>query len=365
MLTREKSLDIRRSLKLLVLKEASMQSTFLSRTIGGLLCSIILVWGLGASTVPAAERPFYEGKTIRIFVPFGPGGGFDMLARFLGRRMSEYIPGKPKFVVQNMPGGGGVIAANFLYNVAKPDGLTIGIVHSNMAILEMKQVPGAKFKMGNFSWIGGIDLGPVVAAIKKDLPYRTIEDFRSSKNTLFFAASASGTTTTEYPLILKHYGKLNVKVIPGYRGLSSALGAIERGEANARSGSLPSLKRRSDVLRIVIGAQRAREVVPDIVVDSQIVTSREGRELINALQVPQQLGRGIAAPPGVPQERIEILRSAWAKLSQDPRFLKQVKKTLLVDPKDLNGVKKVRKVIAEVKALPGKTWDLLKALDKK
>ena len=336
-----------------------------SFSILSVLLFFVISWGQGSSPALAAEKSFYEGKTVRIIVPFNPGGGFDMLARFLARHMPKYISGKPKFIVQSMPGGGGLIGPNFLYNAAKPDGLTIGIVHGSATISQMKKVSGLNFKMEKFGWIGGIDLGPVVVAVKKDLPYRNIDDLRNANKTIFFAGSVSGSISNEYPLILKKYGGLNFKVISGYRGLSSAIASMQRGETEARSGSLPSLRRNSDTLRIIIGPDRARSAVPNIIIDSEIVKSKEGRRLINALQIPQRIGRGIIAPPKVPQGRMEILRSAWGKLMGDPIFLKKVEKLLLVKQKDLTTAKEIKDVIAQVRSLPEQTWDLLKALGKK
>jgi hypothetical protein len=161
-------------------------------------------------------------------------------------------------------------------------------------------------------------------------------------------------------MILKRYGGLNFKVVAGYRGSARAVAAVQRGEAHGRAGSLPALLRYSDVIKVVIGNTRARRLIPELIVDKEIVTSEEGRSLIDATKVSQRIGRGIMAPPGVPQERRKILESAWNQLRHNPKFLQEMKKTAFINPEDFITAQEVQTVIARVKSIPERTWKVLK-----
>jgi len=324
-----------------------------------IIMALVLAFALGTVRVAMAEG-FYEGKTIRFIVPYGPGGGFDVQARLMARYLPRYIAGKPTVIVQNMPGGGGSIGPNYVYNVSKPDGLTIGLVHGNQSIAQMTKQPGRKFKMEKFSWMGGTDFGPIVLAINKKFPYRTIDDFRKTKKPLFFAAASRANNQADYPVVLREYGGLNFKIVLGYRGSASGVAAVQRGEADGMAGSLPALLRYTNSLRIVIGNARARSVIPDLIVDNEIVTSKEGRSLINALKSSQPIGRGIMAPPGVPQDRMEILRAAWNELRGNKKFLRELEKATFIKPDDLQSAQEVNETLAKVRAIPQETWKTLR-----
>src|ERR671918_478946 len=128
-----------------------------------------------------AQDNFFSGKTIRIVVGSSPGGGYDYWARLLARHMSKYIPGNPEVVVQNMPGGGSLVATNYVYSVAKPDGLTLGMPNQ---LVYMGQVVGdkeARFDAQKLSWIGSPDRNPTVLFIRADSPYKSIDDVIKAK----------------------------------------------------------------------------------------------------------------------------------------------------------------------------------------
>ncbi len=323
------------------------------------IMTLVIGYALSTTQVAIADD-FYKGKTIRFIVPYGPGGGFDVQARLIARYLPQYIAGNPTIIVQNMPGGGGSIGPNYIFNVAKPDGLTIGMVHGNQSVAQMTKQAGRKFNMEKFSWIGGTDFGPIVLAIKKESPYKTVEDFKKAKKPLFFAAASRANNQADYPEVLREYGGLNFRVVLGYRGSAAGVAAVQRGEADGMAGSLPALLRYTHTLKIVIGNARARSVVPGLLVDENIVTSKEGRFLINALKVSQPIGRGIMAPPRVPQGRLSALTGAWSELKGNQKFLKELEKATFIKPEDLRTAKQVRETLAKVEAVPAKTWEILK-----
>ena len=329
----------------------------------GLLCLVVVWLCLWAGPVPAAERDFYQGKTIRVIVPFSPGGGFDMLSRLMARHLPKYIPGKPGIFVQNMPGGGNTIGVNYVNNVAKHDGLTIGLVHGNKIVQQMTKMAGIKFDITKFHWMGSVDLGPISLGIRKDLPYRTGKDIQEAKKTLYMPASV-GSNGSDYPLILNKFAGMNLKPVHGYNSMRDAVLALQQREGDGRAGSLPTLRRYPDLLRIVVSSKRGRKWVPGVTVDRELVTEGEGRALIDALQIPQRVGRGIYAPPGVPKDRVAVLKAAWEGVMRDPVFVKEAEKILLVSPGELVSAREVEEVISRAKALPAKTWEQLIELRK-
>src|SRR5437764_4920598 len=134
---------------------------------------------LGAPAIApimAAAQPNFAGKTLTIIVGYKPGGGYDATARMLARHLPQHIPGKPTVIVQNMPGGNSIIAANHIYNVAKPDGLTIGTFNRNLPIAQLTRLAGVKFDITKFQWIGSAANESTILAIRSDLPYKSFQE---------------------------------------------------------------------------------------------------------------------------------------------------------------------------------------------
>src|SRR5262249_38689595 len=160
-----------------------------------------------------AEAPYYEGKTITIVVGYKPGGGYDATARLLSRYLPKYIPGTPTVIVQNMPGANSLIAANYVYAQAKPDGLTIGTFNRNLPIGQLLAVEGVKFDMLKFAWIGSAASETTVLAIRNDLPYKTFDDLKKAKDPIVVGATGPGANTYDFPLLLKEFLGVNLKLV--------------------------------------------------------------------------------------------------------------------------------------------------------
>src|SRR5262245_41315525 len=138
-----------------------------------------------------AQQP-YAGKTVTIIVGYKAGGGYDATARLLARHLPKHIPGKPTIIVQNMPGANSMIAANHVYNVAKPDGLTIGTFNRNLPVAQLTKVEGVKYDMTKFAWIGSAASECTILAVRSDLPYKSVEDLKKAKEPIIIGATGPG-----------------------------------------------------------------------------------------------------------------------------------------------------------------------------
>src|SRR6266496_5663055 len=205
-----------------------------------LLSAVVIGWMVISSqplrdSALAQTAPFYQGKTIRIIVGFTAGGLYDQYARILARTMPKYIPGNPNIVVQNMPGAGSMVAANYLYTVAKPDGLTIGMFQNNLYLDELVGRKEAQFKMVNFNWMGTQEKDPMMHYIRADSPYKSIEEIMKAKEPP--KCSNSGTTDLTYIMtkILEETLGAKFALVSGYQGGSEAALAVEKGEVVCRT----------------------------------------------------------------------------------------------------------------------------------
>src|SRR5207237_2769964 len=166
-----------------------------------------------------------------------PGGGYDATARMLARHLPNHLPGKPTVIVQNMPGGNSIIAANHMYAVAKPDGLTIGTFNRNLPIAQLTRVQGVKFDMTKFAWIGSAANEATILAIRNDLPYKNFDELRKAKEPVLIGSTGRGGNTHDFPLLLKDLLGVNLKIVSGYSSSADIMLAIERKEVDGRAGS--------------------------------------------------------------------------------------------------------------------------------
>jgi tripartite-type tricarboxylate transporter receptor subunit TctC len=280
---------------------------------------------------------FYRGKQINLIVGYGPGGGYDVYARLVGRHLGRHIPGQPSVVVQNMPGAGSLRAVNFLYNVAMRDGTVLAHFARNMPLIGLLgSNANAQFDPRRFVWLGSSSSfanDAYILIVRTDAPVKTIEEARRpGGNHLVLGGTAEGTTGNDVPIILRDTIGLNVKRVVGYPDSSALFMAMERGEVNGRTTDLSSVKSlRPDWLKPGSGfhvlVQFARETrhpdFPDVPTARELARSAMARDLIELAEVPYRLSRPFAAPPGVPPERAKALREAFAATHRDPLYLEE------------------------------------------
>jgi tripartite-type tricarboxylate transporter receptor subunit TctC len=275
-----------------------------------------------------AAAPYYEGKIINIIVGFGPGGGYDRFSRVLAKHLPRFIPGKPTVLVQNVPGGGSMTSANQLFNLTKPDGLTICTFNRGLAFAQLLKAEGVRFDVRKFSWVGSPAIETAIFVLRTDLPFKTLDDILKAKEPIMIgSAGGPSDNLTQFMLLLKQFLKINMKVINYTSGSDVAL-ALERKEVDGRAAAIiairPQIERNE--LRCWI---RGRYSVPEIAhlpVDEDLTTDKIGKTMMSLRSTLEGFGRPYVAPPGTPEHIMNILRDAFAKAVKDPAVMEDMKK---------------------------------------
>ncbi|HEX6176448.1 MAG TPA: tripartite tricarboxylate transporter substrate-binding protein [Candidatus Binatia bacterium] len=316
-------------------KSFVLLSLFLWLSASTLLGALSHLEFVKADTAHAQSKPFYEGKTVRVIV--GPSGGYDYWARLLARYMPKYIAGNPSFVVQAMPGAGSVIATNYVYNLAQPDGLTVGMPTQQIYMGEFVGNDEVKFQMRKFLWIGSPDRNPAILYIRADTPYRTIDDVVKSK----VPPKCGGTGWESSSLIVALEEALGAKfeLVLGYQGANEVDLAVVRGEVVCRDLGLTAHFSREPFLswhakgfdRHLLQTGRKRDAraadTPTIFeLMDRYKTPEVNRRAIEVLTAGEGFGHPMMAPPGTPVDRVKILREAYAQALRDPELIAEAQK---------------------------------------
>lgn len=308
--------------------------------------TVLSFWGFGLIAAVQAQEAFYKGKTIRIIVGFTPGGFYDRWARLFSKYMPKYIPGNPEVVVQNMPGAGSLIATNYVYNVAKPDGLTVGMVQYNIYMDQLVGRKEVQFDVRKFGWIGSPVSETVVLYMRKDAPYKSISDIVKAKEPP--KCGSSGTAGSDYILakLLEESIGAKFNTVLGYQGGSEIDIAVEKGEVVCRAHNISAHFGREpfnswhkkDFDRHIVQTGRKRDPrLPDTPTVYELFneykTPDVSRRVAQVMLVGGELGRPMLATPGTAPERLRILREAYAKALKDSELLAEAKKGKMeVDP---------------------------------
>jgi tripartite-type tricarboxylate transporter receptor subunit TctC len=281
----------------------------------------------GAADAVAA---FYRNKTLEIDVGTGPGGGYDANARLIAAHLGLFIPGNPKIVVDNLPGGGGIRAANALFNTAPRDGSVIGTFSNAMITEPLLGTGQALFEPAKMTWIGSASRedGVCVASAKSGV--RAWSDVLRKE--IVVGAAAPGTTTFMYPVMLANLFGAKFKIVSGYPDGGQIDLALERGEIQSVCQTWSSLKLgRASWLRdhfvypfVALGLGRLADL-PRLPSVMELAESNEQRQILKVALAPTLAGRPFAAPPGIPADRAEALRKAFLAMTRDPAFLTAAK----------------------------------------
>ena len=320
-----------------------------------------------------AQTPFYQNKTIQVVIGSAPGGLYDRWGRILAQYLGKYIPGNPNLVAQNMPGGGSMIATNYLYGLAKPDGLTIGMFQTFMYLQQLVGVPEVKYDVRKFSWLGSQEKGQMMLYIRSDSPYRSLDDILKAKEPPKCGGSGAADQTALLTRLLEEtIGAKFIRVL-GYPGGSEVDLAMERGEVVCRATRItvhfsrepfvPCDKKGFDRHLVQAGKTRdprLRDVPTIYELMDRYKTPEAGRRLAQVILSGDELGRPMIAPPGVPADRVKILREAYNKALKDPELIAEVTKSRL-DMEPSTG-EEIEAVVKEVMDQPPEVVALVKKI---
>jgi tripartite-type tricarboxylate transporter receptor subunit TctC len=326
---------------------------------------------LSASADVYAQGSFYQGKTIKMIVGSSTGGGYDLWARLLARHYGKHIPGNPTIVVQNMPGAASIVATNYLYNVAKPDGLTLGAILPAIYFDQLVGRAEVKFDFAKIGWIGSPEQNDIVHYMRADAPYKTIEDIRKAKEPPRCGSSGTGTTGFYIPRLLDEVLGTKHSIVSGYQGGSEVDLAVERGEVHCWSPLVATFFGREPYIswfkkgfvRVLLQTDRKRDPrladVPTIYeLMDQYKTPAAGKRLVQVILTAATLGRPIAVTPGIPPERLKLLRDAYLKTLKDPELMAEAKKQRW-DIEPLSG-EEMAKLAKEVTTQPKEVIERMK-----
>ena len=293
---------------------------------------------IGAVSQAQAQTPYYQGKTITIITGSQAGDLFDIYARMIALHMGKHIPGNPNMLVQNMPGAGHIVAANFVYGVAKPDGLTLLAPNPNLYIDQLIGRPEIKFDWAKFSWIGNASRTTDLLYMRSDAPFKTIEDVRSAKEPPKCGATGTGTTGYLVPRLLDETIGAKFNIVTGYKGGNEIDLAVERGELQCRAFSVTAFFgrepfhtwRKTNFVRAIIQLGEKRDNrLPDVPTLNELMekykTPEIGRRLASIVISSEVFQRPYMGPPGMRPEHVKILRDAFQKTLKDNAFIEEVK----------------------------------------
>jgi tripartite-type tricarboxylate transporter receptor subunit TctC len=287
----------------------------------------------------AAQSDFFRGKQIRIIVGASAGAASDLYARVVANYLPKQIPGKPEIIVQNMPGGGSITAANYVYGVAKPDGLTLGAITAPIYFAQLLGRKEVQFDWEKFTWIGTPEENDELFFIKSDLPYKTLLDLRKATEPPRCGASGAGSTGYYIPKLLEEIFGFKLALVTGYPGAADVDLAVEKNEVHCRGTTISAFFGRepgktwakNGYVRFLVQTgdkrnQRLPETPTIWELMDQIKAPEANRRLARVVLGPGAFGRPILASPGIPAERVKVLRDGYGKMLQDAEFLTEANK---------------------------------------
>ena len=303
------------------------------------LIAVVVGSWVSVASVGAQSEVDFKGKTVRLIIGTSTGGGVDLYARLVAQFLGKHLPGEPVIVPQNMPGASSVVAANYLYSVAKPDGLTLGALQGGAFFDQVLGHNTVKFDWAKFTWIGSPERLEAQLYMRADSPYKTLEDIRRAAEPPRCGGAGTGATGYFVPKILEETLGLKFKLVTGYQSGGEIDIAVERGELHCRGYDIGSF----------VGREPTRTWFKNGYVKSLIQTGRRRDprlgdvptlyELMDKQKTPDALrrmatvvlssggfGRPMVAPPGMSAEMARTIRDGYAKMLKDPEFIAEVKK---------------------------------------
>ena len=325
-------------------------------TFTGLCGGLLAVIGVAGACSPAHADDFYKDKQIKLIIGTGSGGSYDFSGRMVGRHIHRHIPGNPSIVMQNMPGAGSINAANFVYGIAPQDGTVLGAIVQIIPLNHVFDDPGVRFDSGKFQWIGNPSSSVNVYAVWHTAPLKSLDDMFQAP-LIFGGTSRTGSGGADIALANNVLGT-KFQLVTGYKGGAEIDLAIERGEVHGRAGqSWDGWKLtkpdwiKEGKLKVLMQMGLARDKdLKDVPLMTELAKTDEQKMILGLFSDSVALGRPLVFGPGVPADRVKMLRDAFRKTMSDPEFLAEAKKAnYAVSP--IYG-EELQKIVARMLATP-------------
>jgi tripartite-type tricarboxylate transporter receptor subunit TctC len=310
----------------------------------------------GSPTSAQSVEQFYRGKTITLQIGYGPGGGYDTYARHVARHFGKHVPGRPTVVPQNVPGAGSLKLTNALFNSAPRDGTVIGAIGREQVTAPLFGVKGAQFDATKFGWLGNLDSAASLCVAWHASPFKSMEDVR--KKEMVVGGTGPASITVVLPTVLNQILGYNFKVVAGYPGGNDITLALERGEVQGRCGwSYASLKgtqaqwlAEKKLRFLAVSSFKRLKELPDVPSVIEFAKSARDKQVLELVLAGQAMARPYVTPPGIPEDRLKVLREAFSAMMRDPEFLRGAQKqNLELDPMEWT---EMTEVIARIYSTP-------------
>lgn len=297
--------------------------------------AVIAAAGIAASPAIAADASYFSGKTLKIVIPYGPGGTYDKYGSSFSKHLRNHIPGKPNIILQHMPGAGGAKAMNFTYNIMAKNGLNMVVPLDNSVVNQLMRPKRMKYKTDKFNWMGSSNQTNVVMVVRSDTGVKTVADM----NKIEIIGATSGKSSSGYINPKLVWGLLGGKgrMVTGYKGSSRSMLAIEQGEAQmaafnwlAWDSKVPHwFKGDQPFARAILQVGVFKDpALPNVPMLTELVKP-EDKAVVDFVASAGPLGRGLTLPPGVRKDIVATMRKAYDGMNADPAFAAELKKKRL------------------------------------
>ncbi len=337
---------------------------------GGLLAIAAAALALGAAAPAKAQQSvedFYKGKQMRFVIRSAGGGGYDLYSRLIASHIARHIPGQPTIVPQNMPGAGGIIAANYMGEIAPKDGTQLTMISQALAMDQaLGLTPSFKADLRTFGWVGNLGDSNILSYTYYTSPTKTMDDAKKRETTI--GATGAGSATTWLPVIYNTLLGTKFKLIQGYKSGADVKLAMERGEVEgyaanpwaALAAASPELVKNKQLYILTqVGIAREKDL-PDVPLLSELATDQDSKDILTWISTAMAVGRPIGTTPGVPPERLAALRKAFLDTIKDPVFLAAAEKAG-AEIKPIDGVT-LQAMVDKVMSSPQSLKDKVKAV---
>ncbi len=323
-----------------------------ARVIGLSLLALSPAGGAGA----AEAADFYAGKTLTIIAGLPPGGGVDGEMRVLAQYFSKYIPGHPFIVARNMPGAGGIVLGNYINSLAAPDGLTLAMPgRSGFLMSNVVPQKSVGYDITKLAYVGGAGSAVNALWLRAKLGIASIADLKTRKPDIVIGALTARSENAIAPRVLASYEGWPLKVVTGYAGFSEVLIALERGEVDGlftHEGSVANTRPdmiASGALKPLVQSDHS---LPNVPVLADVVANPDARALLALVTIPSQIGLPLVAPPGIPADRLELLRQSYRRLMEDEDYRAEAERRGLPVGRAVGGAELQALIARSLSAVP-------------